>query len=59
VVRKRRYETLGSFLEEAERWINFYNNRRPHESIGQMAPNEYAKKNGFPIVPYLTNLTVQ
>lgn len=58
VVRRRKYHTLGAFLEAAKQWINFYNNRRPHESLGQIAPNEYAKKNNMRIVPYLTNLTV-
>jgi len=59
VVRRRKYQTLGEFLEAAKKWINFYNNRRPHESLGQISPNEYALKNNMKIVPYLTNLTVQ
>ena len=58
VVRRRKYTSLGEFLETAKQWINFYNNRRPHEALGQMAPNEYAKKNNMRVVPYLTNLTV-
>ena len=58
VVRRRKYHTLGEFLEAAKLWINFYNNRRPHESLGQISPNEYALKNNMKIVPYLTNLTV-
>lgn len=59
VVKKRKYQTLGEFLEAARKWINFYNNRRPHESLGQISPNEYARRNNMKIVPYLTNLTVQ
>ncbi len=58
VVRRRKYYTLGEFIEAAQQWINFYNDKRPHESIGQISPNEFAKKNGLPIIPYLTNLTV-
>jgi putative transposase len=58
VVRKRKYHTLGEFLDAAKQWINFYNNRRPHESLGQISPNEFAKKNNMKTVPYLTNLTV-
>lgn len=58
VVRKRKYQTLGEFLDAARKWINFYNNRRPHESLGQISPNEYALKNNMRIVPYLSNLTV-
>lgn len=58
VVRRRKYATLGAFLDAARKWINFYNNIRPHEGLGQIAPNEFAKKNNMRIVPYLTNLTV-
>jgi len=58
VVRKRTYYTLGEFLHVAEKWINFYNNTRPHEGINNLSPNNYAKKYGWPTVPYLANLTV-
>lgn len=58
VVRKQKYYSLGEFLKAAEKWINFYNQRRPHESLNQLSPNEFAKKNNYQIVPYLSNLTV-
>ena len=58
VVRRRKYHTLGEFLTAAKQWINFYNNKRPHESLGQISPNDYAKKNNMKTVPNLTNLTV-
>lgn len=58
VVKRRKYHTLGEFLEKAKQWINFYNNRRPHEALGQISPNDFAKKNNLPTVPYLSNLTV-
>lgn len=58
VVRRRKYHTLGEFLEKAKQWINFYNNRRPHEALGQISPNDFARKNNFPIVPFLSHLTV-
>lgn len=58
VVKRRKYHTLGQFLEAAKQWINFYNNRRPHEGLGQIAPNAFAKRNNLPLVPYLANLTV-
>lgn len=58
VVYRRKYHTLGEFLEAAKKWINFYNNDRPHEAHGQVSPNAYAKKNNLPEIPYLTNLTV-
>ena len=58
VVKKRHYHTMSEFLHEAQRWINFYNNRRPHEGIRQLSPNAYALKHDWPTVPYLANLTV-
>lgn len=58
VVRRRKYYTLGEFITAAKRWINFYNNDRPHESLGQISPNNYATKNNIATVPYLANLTV-
>jgi putative transposase len=58
VVHRRRYQTLGEFLDAAKQWINFYNNRRPHESLGQMSPNDYARKHNIAIVPNLSCLTV-
>jgi len=59
VVKRRKYYTLGEFLDAAGQWINFYNNKRPHESLGQLSPNDYAKKNNMKIVPYLSSLSVQ
>ena len=53
VARRKRYETLGEFLEASERWINFYNNRKPHSGIGNISPNEYALRNGIKTIPYL------
>lgn len=58
VVRRRKYYTLGEFITSAKQWINFYNNDRPHESLGQISPNNYAMKNNIAEIPYLTNLTV-
>lgn len=54
VVERYRYETIGDFVEFATKWLNFYNNRRPHQSLGQVSPNDYASKKSFKIVRYLT-----
>lgn len=58
VVRRRKYQTLGEFLYAAEVWINFYNERRPHQGIAKLSPNKKAADLGLPDVPYLYNLTV-
>ena len=59
VVRRQKYPDLGSFLYQAEKWINFYNHSRPHESLGMMSPNSYAQKYGWKPVPYISKLTVE
>lgn len=42
IVHKRPYFTLGDVLEATLKWINFYNERRPHEALRQLSPNNYA-----------------
>ena len=59
VVKRQKYPDLGSFLYQTEKWINFYNETRPHEGIEMLSPNQYAKKFGWKTVPYITQLTVQ
>lgn len=53
VAERRRYQTLGEFLRAAERWINFYNQLRPHEGIGNCSPDQFASQQGLPPAPYL------
>jgi putative transposase len=45
VVERYRYERLEDFAEFATKWLNFYNNLRPHSSLGNKSPNEYAREN--------------
>lgn len=59
VVRRQQYPNLGSLLVVAEKWINFYNQRRPHESLNQLSPNQYAQKYGWKQVPNISQLTVK
>ena len=47
VVDRYVYESLEEFEEFATKWINFYNNERPHQSLGQVAPNKYAHSKGM------------
>jgi transposase InsO family protein len=54
VAEKKRYQRLGEFLEEAERWVNFYNKKRPHEALNNLSPNNFANKKNLQTVPYLT-----
>jgi transposase InsO family protein len=53
VAERRRYRTLGHFLEAAESWINFYNHLRPHEGLGNCSPDQFALKQGLAAAPYL------
>lgn len=53
VVYRYRYDTLGQFLTVAQKWVNFYNNKRPHEALSQMSPNDFAHKWGYTIVSYV------
>ena len=53
VAERRSYRTLGEFLREAERWINFYNQLRPHEGLHLQSPDQYARVHGLPAAPYL------
>ena len=56
VAERRSYRTLGEFLQEAEHWINFYNQSRPHEGLQQQSPDHYARDHGLPAAPYLSLL---
>jgi transposase InsO family protein len=59
VVRRQQYPNLGSLLVVAQKWVNFYNQRRPHESLKQLSPNQYAQKYGWQQVPNISQLTVK
>lgn len=54
VCRRRPYRNIGELLQRAEHWINFYNGRRPHESLKQLSPNTYAQTNNLEMVPHLS-----
>ena len=54
VSERRRYQTLGEFLGISEKWVNFYNKKRPHEALNNLSPNQFANQNNLQTVPYLT-----
>jgi putative transposase len=54
VLRRTSYKTIGQLLTEAERWINYYNERRPHGRLDYKSPNTYAEELGLGKVPYIT-----
>ena len=43
---ERRFATYEEALEHIERFINFYNNHRPHMSIGNQTPNDAHEQTG-------------
>ncbi|MFL5628931.1 MAG: IS3 family transposase [Ktedonobacteraceae bacterium] len=43
VADRRPYHTLGALLQAAENWVNFYNQLRPHEGLGNLSPQQYAQ----------------
>jgi putative transposase len=59
VVDRFKYETIGQFIIFSEKWLNFYNQTRPHESLTapeskkQLSPNKFAEINNLKSVSYL------
>lgn len=38
------FETLEEVKTETEKWLNVYNQQRPHEGLGNLTPIEYLQK---------------
>jgi putative transposase len=53
VVERYRYDTLQQFEVFAGKWLNFYNETRPHQSLKQKSPNAFARENGISAIPYV------
>lgn len=53
VVERYRYERIEEFAEFTYKWLNYYNNRRPHQSLGQKSPNDFARENKLSVVRVL------
>jgi transposase InsO family protein len=54
VTERYSFENLIEFQEYATKWLNFYNNQRPHQSLNQKSPNQYARENGLQSIPCLS-----
>ncbi|AVR46038.1 hypothetical protein C7S20_12670 [Christiangramia fulva] len=39
------FDDLDQVREQTQVWMDDYNNQRPHDALGKMAPIEYAKIN--------------
>jgi putative transposase len=50
VVERFVFESHEEFAEFSNKWLNFYNNQRPHESLGQKSPNQFARDNKLSVV---------
>ncbi len=53
VVERYRYDSPEQFEHFAGKWLNFYNDRRPHHSLKQKSPNAFARENGMSSVSYV------
>jgi putative transposase len=38
------FETLEDVKTETEKWLDIYNQHRPHDSLGNLSPIEYLQK---------------
>jgi putative transposase len=56
VAERQPYRTLGDFLRAAQRWVNFYNTTRPHESLDYRSPDQFAQEHHLEPVPAITLL---
>jgi len=54
VAERQPYRTLGDFLRAAQRWVNFYNTTRPHESLDYRSPDQFAQEQQLNSVPQIT-----
>ena len=54
VAERYRYQSLGAFLQTAETWINFYNQLRPHEGLGNLSPQQFAEQFALEKIPSIT-----
>jgi putative transposase len=54
VAERYRYHSLGVFLRAAETWVNFYNQQRPHEGLGNLSPKPFAEQFSLEKIPSIT-----
>jgi putative transposase len=51
VLNKYIFEHIDQVREQTQIWMDDYNHHRPHESLGNIAPVEYAKLNSLGASP--------
>ena len=51
VLNKYIFENIDQVREQTQIWMNDYNNLRPHDALGKMAPVKYAKLNSSGACP--------
>ena len=54
VAERYRYQSLGAFLQAAQKWINFYNQQRPYEGLGNLSPQQCAEQLALEKIPSIT-----
>jgi transposase InsO family protein len=53
VTERYKYQNLVEFEEYATKWLNFYNDKRPHQTLKQKSPNQYAREHAIETISYL------
>ena len=51
VLNKYIFGNLNQVKEQTQTWMDDYNNQRPHDALGKMAPIEYAEINALLEIP--------
>lgn len=53
VVERYSFANLEMFSQAAQEWLNFYNQQKPHQSLGMKSPNQFATDNNLANVSFI------